>query len=91
MSSNYDDESVFKHKKEYIDRYHKICNKINIIKKVNNIIIKINNKLKKNVLFINSYVLDVPSSLIFFTEDPERVHKINARIDDLLNFVWFVL
>ena len=91
MSSNYDDESVFKHKKKYIDMYDKMCNKINIMKKVNNIIIKINNKLKKNVLFINSYVLDVPSSLIFFTEGPERVYKINARIDDLLNFVWFVL
>ena len=91
MPSNYDDQSVFKHKIEYIDMYDKICNKINIIKKVNNIIIKTNNKLKKNVLFINSYVLDVPSSLIFFTEGPERVYKINARIDDLLNFVWFVL
>ena len=65
MSSNRDDESVFKPKKEYIDMYDKIRNKINIMSKVNNIIVKINNKLKKNLSFIDSYVLDVPSSLIF--------------------------
>ena len=32
MSTDYDDESVFKPKKEYIDMYDKIRNKINNIK-----------------------------------------------------------
>ena len=52
MSTDYDDESVFKPKKEYIDMYDKIRNKINIMSKVNNIIVKINNKLKKNLSFV---------------------------------------
>ena len=89
MSSNYDDESVFKPKKDYIDMYDKICNKINTISKVNNIMVKINNKLKKNLQFIDSYVLDVPSSLFFFVEGPEMIYKINAKIDDILNFEWY--
>ena len=33
MSTDYDDESVFKPKKEYMDMYDKIRNKINNIKK----------------------------------------------------------
>ena len=89
MSSNYDDERVFKPKKDYIDMYDKICNKINTISKVNNIMVKINNKLKKNLQFIDSYVLDVPSSLSFFVEGLEMIYKINAKIDDILNFVWY--
>ena len=89
MSTDYDDESVFKPVKEYLDMYDKISNKIDRITKVNGIITKIDNKLKKNLLFIDSYILDVPSSLIFFVEGPEMIYKINAKIDDILNFVWY--
>ena len=41
MSTDYDDESIFKPKKEYIDMYDKISNKIYIIIKVKGIVFRI--------------------------------------------------
>ena len=79
MSTNYDDDSVFKTKKEYIDVYDKISNKINSITKVNGIIIKINNKLKKNLSYIDSILIE---SILF--DDSQLNYKINAKIDDTL-------
>ena len=79
MSTDYDDDSVFKPKKEYIDMYDKISNKINSINKVNVIIIKINNKLKKNLLYIDSILIE---SILF--DDSQLNYKVNAKIDDTL-------
>ena len=58
--------------------------KIYSIIDLNNIIQKINYKLKKNVSYINSYV-DLPFFLL--TDDSELIYKINAKIDHTLNFV----
>ena len=92
MSTEYDHRSVFKLKKEYLDMYDKIRNKINIISKVNDKIVKINNKLKKNLSYIDTFpVLEVPSSLFYFAEGPEIIYKLNVKIEDTLNFVFKVI
>ena len=84
MSTDYDDESIFKPKKEYIDMYDKISNKIYIIIKVKGIIEKINYKLKKSLSYIDSILIE---SILF--DDSQLKYKINTKIDDTLNFVWF--
>ena len=56
MSSDYDDESVFKPKNEYIDMQDKMDVKIYGIIDLIKIIKTINYKLKKNVSYINSYI-----------------------------------
>ena len=51
--------------------------------------VKINNKLRKNLSYIDTFpVLVVPSSMFYFVEGPEIIYKINAKIDDTLNFVF---
>ena len=77
MSTDYDDESIFKPKKEYIDMYDKISNKIYIIIKVKGIIEKINYKLKKNLSYIDSILIE---SILF--DDSQLKYKINTKIDD---------
>ena len=67
----------------------KIRNKINKINNVNGIIAKIINKLKKNLSYIDTFpVLEVPSSIFYFVEGPEIIYKLNAKIEDTLNFVF---
>ena len=83
MCSDGNDESVFKLKKEYIDMYDKINNKINNINEVLDIIVKINHKLKQN----NSYINLVLCESVLF-DDSQLRYKINAKIYDTLNFVW---
>ena len=51
---------------------------------MNGIITKINNKLKKNLSYINSILVE---SILF--DDSQLKYKINAKIDDTLNFVWY--
>ena len=63
----------------------KIHDKINNMTDVNNIIIKINDELKKNIVLIHE--------IIFKLSDDSRlrqveINKIDAKIDDALNFVW---
>ena len=83
MCSDGNDESVFKLKKEYIDMQDKIDNKFNNIYKVIDAINKINYKLEKNISYINSVLCE---SILF--DDSQLRYKINAKIDDTLNFVW---
>ena len=85
MSRDYDDESVFKPRKEYIDMQDKMDDKIYSIIDLIKIIEKINYKLKKNVSYVNSYI-----NLSFFVllDDSKLIYKINAKIDHTLNFVW---
>ena len=84
MSTDFDDESVFKPKKEYIDMYDKISNKIYIVIKVKGMIEKIKCKLKKNLWYIDSILYE---SILF--DESQLKYKINAKIDDTLNFAWF--
>ena len=51
---------------------------------MNGVITKINNKLKKNLSYINSILVE---SILF--DDSQLKYKINAKIDDTLNFVWY--
>ena len=44
---------------------------------------KINYKLEKNISYINSVLCE---SILF--DDSQLRYKINAKIDDTLNFVW---
>ena len=83
MCSNGNDESVFKRKKEFIDVYDKIDNKMNSICEVLDIIVKINCKLKKNNSYINSMFI---KSLL---GEPQLKYKINVKIYDTLYFVWY--
>ena len=53
MYSDYDDESVFKPKKEYIDMQDKMDAKIYSIIDLIKIIKTMNYKLKKNVSYVN--------------------------------------
>ena len=62
MCSDYDDESIFKPKKEYIGMQDKMDAKIYSIIDLIKIIKKINYKLKKNGSYINSYI----NSPLFF-------------------------
>ena len=78
------DESIFKLKKEYIDMKDKIDDKFNKISKVIDVIVKINYKLEKNISYINSVLCE---SILF--DDSQLKYKINAKIDDTLDFVWF--
>ena len=84
MCSASDDESIFKPKKEYIDIQDKMDAKIYSINDLIKIIKKINYKLEKNVSYINSYI---NSKLLFLVDDSEMIYKLNAKIDDTLNFV----
>ena len=77
MSTDYDDESIFKPKKEYIDMYDTISNKIYIIIKVKGIMEKINYKLKKSLSYIDSILIE---SILF--DDSQLKYKINTKIDD---------
>ena len=78
--------------RKYIDMYDEIRNKINTISEVNDIMVKVNNKLKKNLSYIDKFpVLVVPSSIFYFVEGPEIIYKLNVKIEDTLNFVWFEL
>ena len=70
------DDSIFKPTKEYIDMYNKISNKIDIINNLNGKIVKIKTKLKKNLSYIDNSQLK---------------YKINAKIEDTLSFIWFVM
>ena len=81
MSSNGYDESIFELKKEYIDMRNKIDDKLDNIEELIDIIVKINYKLKKNVSYINSMLLAL-------FDESQLIYKINAKIDDTLNFVW---
>ena len=83
MCSDGNDESVFKLKKEHIDTYDKINNRIDNINEVIDIIAKINYKLKNNISYINSKLFHL---LLF--DEPQLRYKINVKIDDTLNFVW---
>ena len=65
MCSEYDDESVFKPTKEYVDMQDKMDAKMYSIIDLIKIIKKINYKLKKNVSYINSYI----NSPFFFLID----------------------
>ena len=82
MCSDGNDESVIKLKKEYIDMQDKINDKMNNINEVIDIIVKINDKLKKNVSYINSKFSEL------LLGEPHLRYKINAKIYDTLNFVW---
>ena len=84
MCSDGNDESVFKFKKEYTDMQDKIDEKINIIYEVLDIIVKTNYKLKNNISYSNSILGE---SILF--DDSQLKYKINAKIDDTLNFVWY--
>ena len=84
MCSASDDESIFKPKREYIDIQDKMDAKIYSINDLIKIIKKINYKLEKNVSYINSYI---NSKLLFLVDDSEMIYKLNAKIDDTLNFV----
>ena len=81
MSSNGYDESIFELKKEYIDMRNKMDDKLDNIEELIDIIVKINYKLKKNVSYINSMLLAL-------FDKSQLIYKINAKIDDTLNFVW---
>ena len=48
------------------------------------IIVKINYELKKNISYISSVFCE--SVLL---DDSQLKYKINAKIDDTLNFVWY--
>ena len=61
----------------------KIDNKFNDINEVIGVINKINYKLEKNISYINSMLCE---SISF--DDSQLRYKINAKIDDTLNFVW---
>ena len=82
-SDGYDD-SVFKLKKEYMGIIDKIYDKMNIITEVISIIIKMNDKLKKNIESVYE--------ILFKLSDNSQLRQverntINAKIDDALNFV----
>ena len=84
-SDDDDDESIFKIKKEYMGMLDKIYDKMNNTTDVNNIIIKINDELKKSIESIHE--------IIFKLSDDSRlrqveINTIGARIDDALNSVW---
>ena len=81
MSSNGYDESIFELKKEYIDMRNKMDDKLDNIEELIDIIVKINYKLKKNVSYINSMLLAL-------FDKSQLIYKINAKIDDTLNFAW---
>ena len=81
MSSNGYDESIFELEKEYIDMRNKMDDKLDNIEELIDIIVKINYKLKKNVSYINSMLLAL-------FDKSQLIYKINAKIDDTLNFVW---
>ena len=61
----------------------KMNDKMNNITEVIDIIVKINHELKKNISYINSVFCE--SVLL---DDSQLKYKINAKIDDTLNFVW---
>ena len=67
-------DSIFKPTKEYIDMYNKISNRIDIINDLYSKIVKIEIKLKKNLSYI---------------DDSQLKYKINAKIEDILSFIWF--
>ena len=66
--------SIFKPTKEYIDMYRKISNRIDIINDLYSKIVKIEIKLKKNLSYI---------------DDSQLKYKMNAKIEDILSFIWF--
>ena len=85
MHSDGYDDSVFKLKKEYMGIIDKIYDKMNIITEVISIIIKMNDKLKKNIESVYE--------ILFKLSDNSQLRQverntINAQIDDALNFVW---
>ena len=65
------------------DMNDKIDNKFNDMAELRDIIVKINNKLEKNISYINSVLCE---SILF--DDSQLRYKINAKIDDTLNFAW---
>ena len=81
MCSDGFDESVFKLKKEYIDMRKKMDDKLDNIEEVIDIFVKMNDKLKKNVSYINLMLLGL-------FDESQLIYKINAKIDDTLNFVY---
>ena len=64
--------------------HDKIHNRIHKINEVLDIIIKINCKLKENNSFINSKFFE-----LLISDDSQLRYKINAKIYDTLNFVWY--
>ena len=81
MYSDGYDESVFKLKKEYIDMRKKMDDKLDNIEELIDIFVKMNDKLKKNVSYINLMLLGL-------FDESQLIYKINAKIDDTLNFVY---
>ena len=71
-------------KKEYIHMYNKINNKMDKIYEVIDIIHKIYQILKKNILYINSRLFE---SLLL--GDLQLKYKLNTKINDTLNFMWY--
>ena len=63
MYSDGYDESVLKLKKEYMDMKDKMYDKMNNIADVNNIIIKINDELKKNIESIHEILFKLSDDL----------------------------
>ena len=80
------DETILKTKKDNIDMINKANNKIDNIEDINKILIKIKDKVSKNIQSIFDKVF------IKLPDDPQLrlayLNKGDAEMDDALNFVW---
>ena len=78
-----DDESTFKIKKECEAMIENIYDKMNNINEVFNIIIKINDELKKSIKLIYEIMRNLSDDL---QSTQAEINTINAKIDDASNF-----
>ena len=79
MYGDDDDKSIFKFKKEYMDMLDKTHDKINNITDADNIIIKINDELKKNIESIHEIIFKLSDDLRLRQVE---INTIDAKIDD---------
>ena len=80
------EDIIFKSKKEFIDMMDKIDNKIDNIEDTKNILIKIKDKVSKNIQSIFDKIF------IKLPDDPQlrlaHLNKVDAEMDNALDFVW---